>query len=99
MKFSVLILILCFTLVCIGCAVGGKSGAQTPSQSPSTVTQPASCNLALIYNCTDAVVGQSYICTPTVTQVDPYPCDDPPASAQASIQAKVKPARAITDRR
>jgi hypothetical protein len=94
MKSCFPVLVLCLCLVNVGCAVGAKSAAPAPAQQPITGSQSASCTLALIYSCPDAVVGQDYICTPTVTQVAPYPCDNPPFAVQAAIQAKAKSAAA-----
>jgi hypothetical protein len=94
MKLCALILIVCLSLITLGCAVGAKP--QAAVQQQAATGSSASCTLALIYTCDNAVVGQSYICTPTVTQVAPYPCDNPPATAQAFIQANARSGRLAT---
>ena len=93
MKIFALIFVVGLVVISMGCAVGGKSNVQTPAQQPATSSTPASCTLEIVYNCADAVVGEDYVCTPTVTQVAPYDCNNPPSAAaayQSTIQAKLR---------
>jgi len=93
MKNCALILVVCLGLITAGCGVGTQSQAQAPTQQQSAGSQTASCTLALAYDCPDPVVGQSYVCTPTVSEVAAYPCTPPSSSARSSVQAMVRPER------
>jgi hypothetical protein len=93
MKFFALICVVGLALLTAGCAVGGKNNVQTPAQQPASGSTAASCNLEIVYNCADAVMGEDYVCTPAVRQVAPYDCNNPPAAAlggQATMQAKLR---------